>query len=183
MPHEAQHAHEKPERNDHDQPLKKERTAMGAKINNATIVNNNTKRILAMKKHVTSSTTEIPIGGELLQPAQVIAVYQNSLDSRATVTAMLAGYKAALVERARTEAKLGVTEDALKGWVLNRFGVDSAEALEFGFSPRKKAEVSAADRANAVLLGHATRKARGTMGKKKRLKIKGTRVVPDTSKE
>jgi hypothetical protein len=101
-----------------------------------------------------------------------------SLDKRTAVTATLAAYKEALSDRALAEAKLGLTEDALKGWVLNRFGFDNAEALEFGFSPRKIPKVSVADKANAVLLNQATRKARGTMGKRARLKVKGKLDAP-----
>ena len=52
------------------------------------------------------------------------------------------------------------------------------EAHDFGYSARKVASTSAATKANAVLLNLATRKARGTMGKKEKLKIKGTLVIP-----
>ncbi len=50
-----------------------------SKISNSTIVTNNTKRIAALKKYVTSSKTEIPIGGAVLKPADVVAVFQDSL--------------------------------------------------------------------------------------------------------
>lgn len=148
------------------------------KASNATVVTNNQKRILALKKYVTNSKTEIPISGEVLKPAQVISVFQDSLDTRAAVTATQAAYKSALADRVDAESKRQATDEALKAWVLNRFGADSAEAHEFGYSARKVPVLSAAERANAVLLNHATRLARGTMGKKAKLKIKGTLVAP-----
>jgi hypothetical protein len=148
------------------------------KISNETAVTNNTKRIAAMKKFVTNSKTEIPIGGEVLKPADVIAVFQDSLDTRAAVTATQGSYKEALADRETAEQKRAVTDEGLKAWVLNRFGATSAEAHEFGYAARKVPEVSAAERANAVLLNHATRAARGTRGPKAKLKIKGTLVVP-----
>jgi hypothetical protein len=148
------------------------------KVKNDTVVTNNTKRISALKKYVTNSKTEIPVGGETLKPAAVIAVFQDSLDTRAAVTATQAGYKSALAARLAAEEKRIVADDALKGWVLNTFGANSAEAGEFGYAPRKAPVVSAADRANAVLLAKATRKARGTMGPKAKLSIKGTLVAP-----
>jgi hypothetical protein len=148
------------------------------KANNNTIVTNNQKRINALKKYVTNSKTEIPVSGEVLKPAQVISVFQDSLDTRAAVTATQASYKSALADRVNAEVKRQATDDALKGWVLNRFGADSAEAHEFGYSARKSPVLSAAERATAVLQNHATRQARGTMGKKAKLKIKGTLVAP-----
>ncbi|MGO8997114.1 MAG: hypothetical protein ACLQVI_27680 [Polyangiaceae bacterium] len=138
------------------------------KISNDTVITNNQKRILALKKYVTNSKTEIPISGEVLKPAQVIAVFQNSLDTRAAVTATQAGYKSALAARTTAETKRQATDDSLKAWVLNRFGANSTEAHEFGYSARKTPVVSAADRANAVLLNQATREARGTMGKRQK---------------
>ena len=148
------------------------------KIRNDTVVTNNNKRIAALKKYVTSSKTEIPIGGAKLKPADVIAVFQDSLDTRAAVTATQGSYKEALASRASAEQKRAVTDESLKQWVLNWFGVSSAEAHEFGYAARKVPDVSAATRANAVLLNHATREARGTKGPKAKLKIKGTLVVP-----
>jgi hypothetical protein len=151
---------------------------MGTRIANSTVVTNNTQRIAAIKKYVTNSKTEIPIGGAVLKPSDVIAVFQDNLDSRADVTATQASYKEALASRAISEQKRVVTEDGLKAWVLHRFGADSAEAHEFGYSARKVPQISAADRANAVLLNHATRLARGTKGPKAKLKIKGTLAAP-----
>jgi hypothetical protein len=148
------------------------------KIRNDTVVTNNNKRIAALKKYVTSSKTEIPIGGAKLKPADVIAVFQDSLDTRAAVTATQGSYKEALASRASAEQKRAVTDESLKQWVLNWFGVSSAEAHEFGYAARKVPDVSAATRANAVLLNHATREARGTKGPKAKLKIKGTLVAP-----
>jgi hypothetical protein len=64
----------------------------------------------------------------------------------------------------------------MKSWILQLFGDGSTEATEFGYAARKKPEISAEDRAKAVELRRATRDARGTMGKKEKLKIRG--VVP-----
>ena len=73
-----------------------------------------------------------------------------------------------VADRVEAEQDLQATDDALKQWVLNRFGAKSTEAVEFGYSPRKNASVSAAARAKAVLLNQATREARGTMGKRQK---------------
>jgi hypothetical protein len=149
-----------------------------SKFNNDSIVTNNTKRIGGMKKYVTNSKTEIPVGGEVLKPADVIAIFQDSLDTRAAVTAAHAQYKSALADRATAEAKRSVADEALKGYVLQRFGANSAEAHEFGYSARKVPVLSAEARATAVAANKATREARGTMGRRAKLKIKGAPVAP-----
>jgi hypothetical protein len=147
---------------------------MGAKNSNDAISNQNTRRIEALQKYVTSAKTEIPVGGAVLKPADVIAVFQDDTDNRKEVTATRAAYGAAVATRDASELKRQVTDEALKGWVLNRFGETSTEAKEFGYAPRKRATVTAEKRANAVKLNLATREARGTVGKKQKLAIKGS---------
>jgi len=50
----------------------------------------------------------------ILKPAQVISVFQDSLDTRAAVTATQASYKSALADRVNAEVKRQATDDALK---------------------------------------------------------------------
>jgi hypothetical protein len=141
---------------------------MRAKINNNAIVSQDTQRIEVLQKYVTGGKTEIPVGGAMLKPADVIAVFQDDLDNRKEVTVTKAAYGAAVAKRAASELKRQVTDEALKGWVLNRFGETSIEAKEFGYAPRKRQAVTAEKRANAVKLNLATRQARGTVGKKQK---------------
>jgi hypothetical protein len=148
-----------------------------SKINNSNVVTNNGKRIAALRKYVTNSKTEIAVDGEHLKPADLIAVFQDSLDTRAAVTATQGAYKKALAEKEEAETKRAVTDDALRVWVLAWFGANSAEAHEFGYAARKKAVLTAEERAAAVAASQATRKARGTVGPRAKLKIKGAPVA------
>jgi hypothetical protein len=145
-----------------------------ANASNSETVSTYTKRIDAMKKHLKGATVRIPVGGKILKPAGVLDAFQDCLDKRTGVAVAKAAYAAAMVERDLADQRFRVTDEAMKGWVLNMFGVGSTEAEEFGYAPRKAPQMSAEDRANAVLLNQATRKARGTMGKREKLKIKGT---------
>jgi hypothetical protein len=154
-----------------------EDTMANSKISNANVITNNGKRISSLKKYVTNSKTEIPIGGERFKPADLIAVFQESLDTRAAVTATQGAYKKALVAKEDAEGKRAEIDDALKVWVLAWFGADSVEAHEFGYAARKKAVMTADERAAAVAANLATRVARGTKGPKQRLKIKGAPVA------
>jgi putative protein kinase ArgK-like GTPase of G3E family len=73
----------------------------------------------------------------------------------------------------------------IQKYVGAMYGVGSAEYLAMGFAVPKKRQVSAVAKAHAVLQSQATREARGTMGKKQRLAIKGVvspvTAVPDAT--
>jgi hypothetical protein len=149
---------------------------MGKRFSHNATVAAASRRLAAMKKYVTVRKVTIPLAGKLLTPAQVAAIFQESLDTQAAVAQKLAAYKGAISERDATEERRLAADEAMKGWVLQLFGDGSTEATEFGYAARKKPEISAEDRAKAVELRLATREARGTMGKKQKLKIRG--VVP-----
>jgi hypothetical protein len=149
---------------------------MSNPTNNNAIVTVITKRINAVQKHLKAEKADIPVNGRLLKPALLLKLYQRSLDARAAVTAGHAAYQGALKDRTAAEAERLAADESLKAWVLARFGAGSVEASEFGFEARKVPVVSATTRAAAVAQSKATRLARGTVGRKKKLEIKG--VVP-----
>jgi hypothetical protein len=146
---------------------------MGNRISHQSVVGSSIKRLAAMKKYVTDSKLTIPVGGKLLNPAQVAAIFQSSLDTQAAVAAQHAAYKGAMADRDEAEDLRRVADEAMKNWILQLFGDGSTEATEFGYAARRKPEVSAEARAKAVELNRATREARGTKGKKEKLKIRG----------
>jgi hypothetical protein len=148
-----------------------------SKPNNATVIDKATQRLTALKKYVTSAKTEIPIDGVAQKVSQVIAIYQNCLDTRAALSTKRAETKAAMGERTDAEASRRAADRALKAWVINTFGASSQQAIDFGFPPPKVPARTVETKANAVALGKATRVARHTMGPKKRLEIKGTLPV------
>src|SRR5579883_837607 len=147
------------------------RTIMN-KPNNAVVVDKCTKRVNALKAHA-SPKAEIPVAGKTLKVTDVIGIYQNSLDTRAALSAKRAEVKALQVEVANAEAKRREADRALKPWVANTYGADSQQAHEFGFPPAKVPHRTADDKALAVQKNLATRKARHTMGKKQKLDITG----------
>jgi hypothetical protein len=149
---------------------------MGKRFSHNVTVASAIRRLAAMKKFVAGRKVTIPLAGKLLTPAQVAAIFQESLDTQAAVAQKLAAYKGAISERDAAEKRRLAADEAMKNWVLQLFGDGSAEANEFGYAARKKPEISAEDLAKAVELRRATREARGTRGKKQKLKIRG--VVP-----
>ena len=155
---------------------------MGTNTNNATIVKQSTQRITALQKHV-SAKTEIPIAGKKVKCAALVALYQSVIDTGATVTSTKGTYKLALSAREQAELQRKTADESLRSWVLITYGPESQEAHDFGFVPKVRATVSTETRATAVALGKATRKARGTTGKKAKLKIKGTLETPVAAPE
>jgi hypothetical protein len=147
--------------------------------NNSAIVTILGNRITAIQKYLVTEKAEIPVNGTLMKPAALAKLYQKSLNARAAVLAGQSAHKAALTTRDAAETDRAAADESLKAWVLGRFGAGSAEAGEFEFAPRKAPTVSAATRAQAVLQNKATRRARGTLGRKQRLTIKG--VIPTST--
>jgi hypothetical protein len=144
---------------------------------NAEVIDSCTTRINACNKYLTSKT-EIPVNGELQKLSAIVSVYQQSLDTRSALAETRAELVSALADRDDAESARATTDEAMKGWVLQRFGASSKQARDFGFQPRKVAAKSADTKALAAKLATATRAARGTMSKKEKLKIKGTLPVP-----
>ena len=145
-------------------------------ISNAAVVDKCTQRLTALKQYV-QAKAEIPIDGETKKLADVIAVYQTCLDTRASLQTKHAEIKAGLVERANAEASRRAADRALKPWVINTFGANSQAAHDFGFPPPKVPVRTAKSKVAAVLQAEATRKARHTMGSVQKQNIKGAIVV------
>jgi hypothetical protein len=145
--------------------------------NNAVIVSTCNQRLQALKSQVPAKT-EIPMNGSRHKPADLIAIYQATLDTRAALVKSRAQAKVDLAARRAAEANRDAIEPGLRAWVIAQFGATSNEAIEFGYGPPKTGAKSAETKANAVKLAAATREARGTKGKRQKKGIKGTLVAP-----
>jgi hypothetical protein len=141
--------------------------------NNDDIIAKSRQRLDAIDKHFADAKTTLYIDGKPCTVAELRAVYQESLDIRAAIHSQRGVLNALLAKRARIEAQRLAADRALKPWVVNRFGQKSVAALEFGFPPPKVGVMTTEQKVKAVELRLATRKARKTMGKRQREKIKG----------
>jgi hypothetical protein len=122
--------------------------------------------------------TTMPINGQPMKLADVIGIYQACIDTRSELVMQRAAFDKALESRDSAEETRQAIDKGLKAWVTGAFGADSKEAKEFGFvTPNPRAK-SAATKATAVQKNLATRKARGTLGKRQKEEIKGTIVAP-----
>ena len=147
--------------------------------NNATVVETCARRIRALGTYVDRKSV-VAINGRKHAHAEVVAVYQRSVDARAKVASLRARLAEALDEVGEADAARMEADRALKAWVRGEFGVESTEANDFGFPVSKKAVLTVEQKALAVERGRATREARGTMGRREKEAIRGV-VAPQAS--
>ncbi len=140
---------------------------MTIKQNNANVVATVNQRMKALSENV-SAKTVLDINGQPMKLSDVVAAYQAALDSRATLVKQRATYKKALDARNTAEVTRLAIDQGLKTWVAAKFGPTSQEALEFGFLPNKVGTKTVATKSEAIAKNLATRKARGTMGKRQK---------------
>jgi hypothetical protein len=150
---------------------------MSTQPNNATVVDTCTKRLNALKEYAGNKGT-IPMNGADLKISDVIAIYQDCLDSRAALAKSRTQVKASLATKTNAQQARVSADMALSAWVTTKFGAGSQQALDFGFAPRKAATRTVVSKAKAAAQAKATREARHTMGKKQKSLIKGTVIAP-----
>ena len=151
---------------------------MPGEPNNTTVVDACARRLRALASYVDGATA-IAINGRKLTVAQVVAIYEECLGSRADLAQKRAIARAAMDRRATAEAARREADQALRAWVANEFGIVSKEAIDFGFPPPRKPELTVEAKALAVARRKATREARGTMGKRQKEEIRGTAAPSD----
>jgi hypothetical protein len=149
-------------------------------LNNAMAVAACTQRIAALNKYAVT-VAPMSIDGQPTTLADAIAVYQSCLDTRSAVDIARTAYEKALEARDHAEASRVSFDKGLRAWIASRFGASSSEAKELGFEPPKVRAKSAETKALAVQKNLATREARGTIGKRKKQRIKGTVPAPSTA--
>jgi hypothetical protein len=116
----------------------------------------------------------LTVGSQSVAPADIVKDLQDRITlANAVVTAeasRAAAIKANLDKRAQTATLLS----SLRGLVRAMFTQSPDTLAAFGLKAPKASKKTVAVKAVAVALNVATRKARNTMGKKAKLKVKGT---------
>ncbi len=121
-----------------------------------------------------TGTTAFTLNGTVYKAKEIQRLLQDRIDAAAITTAARAKWITAAADE---EAKATEAESvlaSLKNHLLVAYGPKSQVVADFGFTPKKKKPADAATTALAVEQRTATRKARGTMPKAEKLKIKGT---------
>ncbi len=133
------------------------------------------KIIAAIQKYL-SNLAQIILAGVTFTPATLIQFFQDQvklLDDATNARAQLHQAVEAIKENKTTKGPI------LKGFndfVLSMFNNQPAILAEFGVAARKVPQKKTDTKAQAVAQLRATRKARNTMGRRQKQKVKG--VVP-----
>ncbi len=128
--------------------------------------------ILGIKQDL-QSMSAIPVGGTTYTPTALMALIQSRIDAtNEVVTAKAAWLNASKTYKA-IDAQVALVIRELRNVVIGYFGAASPKLADFGFAAPKRTPLTPAKKAAAALKRAATRKARGTMGKKQKLAITG----------
>jgi hypothetical protein len=124
------------------------------------------------------------VQGNFTRDELVAQFQQYAQAAQATSTAYQAWRSAVQNERA-IEASISPLREGVRNIVVAKLGKSSPQLTGYGFSPRKVAQTKALTKAASQVKAEATRKARGTVGKKQRLTISGNvtgvTITPITS--
>jgi hypothetical protein len=134
--------------------------------------------VTGMQRNFTGLTS-VMLGGKDYAPAELISLFQASVDAADTTDASERTYHDNVTSERQAEASLAPIRKALRTFLIARYGAASTKLKEFGvIPPKKKRKPDAATLAQAVQTAKATREARGTMGKRAKAKIKGSAAAP-----
>lgn len=126
-----------------------------------------------VRKNLTGMST-LYLGTRQFTPTELEDFIQARIDAATRVIQA----KAAWVQAARAYVALdhetSVVLADLKRFVMGAFGPQSPRLADFGFAAPKVVTLTEAQKKEAVAKRAATRKARGTLGPKAKLAIKGT---------
>jgi hypothetical protein len=138
------------------------------------------QQVIVGIKQDLQSMSSIPLGATTYTPTSLVALVQSRIDAGNAVVTAKANWQGAVKTYDAINTQVTLIERELRNLVIATFGPTSPKLADFGFAPPKKAELTADEKAAAVAKRAATRKARGTMGKKQKLEIKGTVATPAT---
>ncbi|MGH7269450.1 MAG: hypothetical protein ACREJ3_03385, partial [Polyangiaceae bacterium] len=125
----------------------------------------------------------LQIMGKAYTMAEAIQLIQSRIDAVNAAGSAKANWHNAAATYKALSAQATEVVRGLRLYALNAFGRDSPVLADFGFAPPKKATLTPEQEVAKASKARATRKARGTMGKRQKAKIKGEVVVtsPATS--
>jgi hypothetical protein len=146
---------------------------------NKTTENVLVKQLITGTNQHFSGVGSLTFGGTTYALSALTQLLQSFVDLSDGVTAAKNALKAKLeAERAKV-APLRIVITAYKAFILAYFGRQPDVLADFGLAPRKvPTKTPEAVKAEAVLKRDATRAARHTTGKRKKLAIKGSLGAP-----
>jgi hypothetical protein len=128
--------------------------------------------IAGMQKHFPSAS--FTLGNTAFTTASLVQLLQPLVDAIAAVDTAQASAKTAVAAMRAVRATVNPVISELTKWVRASFGTAASTLADFGLQPHKaRTPMTAEAKTAAVAKRAATRKARGTAGKKQKLAVKG----------
>jgi hypothetical protein len=103
----------------------------------------------------------------------LIADFQQYLQAAEDTKGSYQAWRAQVEAERQTLASVKAKRAAVRALMESRFGKGGTQLMKLGFAPRKAAKKTVEAKAEGVVKGEATRKARGTKGKKQKLGVTG----------
>jgi hypothetical protein len=148
---------------------------LSKKSNNSSQIAGAEAFIAGFKKHL-MTVSSMNVAGKAFTPTQVVAALQARIDAVVAAQTARGALKAAVSSLKSEKANTNDFVIALHAMVKAMFSTQPDVLADFGLQPRKRTAPSVTKKAVAVQKNKATRKARGTVGPKKKLSIHG--VLP-----
>jgi hypothetical protein len=128
--------------------------------------------IAGTQKHFPSA--QFTLGNTVYTTANLVQIFQDLIAATAAVTPAQATATDAVAARRAMEAKVGPIIQAYVSYLRVTFSDAKAQLTDFGLQAKKaRTPVSPQTRLTATAKAKATRAARGTVGKKKKLAVHG----------
>lgn len=125
-------------------------------------------------------TKNIVLAGESVSEKDIANAIQASIDAEDACDELRGKLRVQLrASRAATRNAKQLTS-SVKRYIITHYGENSPVLEEFGFSPRKVAQRTVAEKAQAVEKQLATRAARHTMGSRQKAEVHGDVSTPAT---
>ena len=128
-----------------------------------------------VSKHITKN---IVLNGTSLSPKDINGVLQSTMSAEDVCDALRMQLAEAVKAAKAAEKSSKVLKAALKQYVLSHFGESNPAIVDFGYSPRKVAQKTVAEKYLTVEKQLATRAARHTMGSQQKAAIHGQVEAP-----
>jgi hypothetical protein len=104
---------------------------------------------------------------------QLVATFQQFISAAETTKSSYSTWRGNVQTERQIEASVSPLRAVVRSTLDATYGKDSPYLLQYGFQPHKVGVRSAVSTMTAVVKNEATRKARGTTGKKQKLAISG----------
>jgi hypothetical protein len=116
----------------------------------------------------------LPVGSQVLAPADIVKVFQARLDAGKAVLTAEAARTAAIKADKDERLKTAAFTQSFRRMVLGMFSQSPDTLAVFGLKAPKAVKKTVQTKSTAVAKSKATRTARNTMGTKQKKAIKGT---------